>query len=92
MIDPHIADSDKNDELAGDLVTQWNSYGFDSVQTYNYTVLLIFPNKSRSSLNELNIVSSNGSGDCLLWHWRSECELNDKLIKSNKQKDGHQIG
>ena len=33
------------------------SYGFDSVNVYNYTVLLTFPNKS--SLNVLNIVSSN---------------------------------
>ena len=56
-VDPHIAGSDRNDELAGDLVTQWNSYGFDSVNMYNYTVLLTFPNKS--SLNLLNIVSSN---------------------------------
>ena len=62
-VDPHIAGSDKNDELAGDLVTRWNSYGFDSVQTYNYTVLLTFPNKS--SLNVLNIVSSNNSSDVL---------------------------
>ena len=56
-VDPHIAGSDRNDELAGDLVTQWNSYGFDNVNMYNYTVLLTFPNKS--SLNVLNIVSSN---------------------------------
>ena len=56
-VDPHIAGSDRNDELADDLVTQWNSYGFDSVNIYNYTVLLTFPNKS--SLNVLNIVSSN---------------------------------
>ena len=56
-VDPHIAGSDRNDELAHDLVTQWNSYGFDSVNIYNYTVLLTFPNKS--SLNVLNIVSSN---------------------------------
>ena len=57
-MDPHIAGSDRNDELADDLVTQpWNSYGFDSVNVYNYTVLLTFPNKS--SLNVLNIVSSN---------------------------------
>ena len=62
-VDPHIAGSDKNNELAGDLVTRWNSYGFDSVQTYNYTVLLTFPNKS--SLNVLNIVSSNNSSDVL---------------------------
>ena len=40
-----------------DLATWWNSYGFDSVSVYNYTVLLTFPNKS--SLNVLNIVSSN---------------------------------
>ena len=40
-VDPHIAGSDRNDELAGDLVTQWNSYGFDSVQTYNYTVCIV---------------------------------------------------
>ena len=38
-------------------MTQWNSYGFDNVNIYNYTVLLTFPNKS--SLNVLNIVSSN---------------------------------
>ena len=56
-VDPHIAGSDRNDELADDLVTQWKSYGFDSVNIYNYTVLLTFPNKS--SLNVLNIVSSN---------------------------------
>ena len=56
-VDPRIAGSDRNDELADDLVTQWNSYGFDSVNVYNYTVLLTFPNKS--SLNVLNIVSSN---------------------------------
>ena len=56
-MDPHIAGSDRNDELADDLMTQWNSYGFDSVNVYNYTVLLTFPNKS--SLNVLNIVSSN---------------------------------
>ena len=56
-VDPHIAGSDRNDELADDLVTQWNSYGFDNVNIYNYTVLLTFPNKS--SLNVLNIVSSN---------------------------------
>ena len=56
-MDPHIAGSDRNDELAHDLVTQWNSYGFDNVNVYNYTVLLTFPNKS--SLNVLNIVSSN---------------------------------
>ena len=62
-VDPHIAGSDRNDKLAGDLVTQWNSYGFDSVQTYNYTVLLTFPNKS--SLNVLNIVSNNGSANVL---------------------------
>ena len=55
-MDPHIAGSDRNDELADSLVTQWNSYGFDSVNIYNYTVLLTFPNKS--SLNVLNIVSS----------------------------------
>ena len=54
---PHIAGSDQNDELAHNLMTQWNSYGFDSVNMYNYTVLLTFPNKS--SLNVLNIVSSN---------------------------------
>ena len=54
---PHIAGSDRNNELADNLVTQWNSYGFDSVNMYNYTVLLTFPNKS--SLNVLNIVSSN---------------------------------
>ena len=54
---PHIAGSDRNDELANNLVTQWNSYGFDSVNMYNYTVLLTFPNKS--SLNILNIMSSN---------------------------------
>ena len=46
-VDPHIAGSDRNDELAHDLMTQWNSYGFDSVNIYNYTVLLTFPNKSR---------------------------------------------
>ena len=56
-VDPHIAGSDRNDELAGDLVTQWNTYGFDNVNMYNYTVLLTFPNNS--SLNVLNIVSSN---------------------------------
>ena len=38
-------------------MTWWNSYGFDNVKVYNYTVLLTFPNKS--SLNVLNIVSSN---------------------------------
>ena len=56
-VDPHIAGSDQNNELAGDLVTQWKSYGFDSVSVYNYTVLLTFPNQS--SLNVLNIVSSD---------------------------------
>ena len=60
-VDPHIAGSDRNNELADDLVTQWNSYGFDSVKIYNYTVLLTFPN--RSSLNVLNIVSSNDFDD-----------------------------
>ena len=45
-------------------MTQWNSYGFDSVNIYNYTVLLTFPNKS--SLNVLNmIVSSNDLDDVL---------------------------
>ena len=60
-VDPHIAGSDRNNELADDLVAQWNSYGFDSVKIYNYTVLLTFPN--RSSLNVLNIVSSNDFDD-----------------------------
>ena len=60
---PHITGSDRNDELADNLMTQWNSYGFDNVNMYNYTVLLTFPNKS--SLNVLNIVSSDNFDDVL---------------------------
>jgi len=54
---PHIAGSDQNYKLADQLAFQWESYGFDKVEVKNYTVLLTYPN--RSSLNVLNIVSSN---------------------------------
>ena len=72
-MDPHIAGSVRGDELANDLVTHWNSYGFDSVNVYNYIVLLTFPNKS--SLNVLNIVSSNDFNHVLF-------EANTTLEKS----------
>ena len=61
---------------------QWNSYGFDSVQTYNYTVMLTFPNKS--SLNILNIVSNNGSSNVLMLfkqnHWVGHGEGNPDVV------------
>ena len=58
---PHIAGSDQNNKLAEQLQLLWNSYGFDKVEIKNYTVLLTYPNKS--SLNVLNIVSSNDITD-----------------------------
>ena len=55
---PHIAGSDKNNELAQTIYKEWQGYGFDSVELLNYTVLLSYPNSSHP--NSLTLRGSRG--------------------------------
>ena len=43
---PHIAGSDENKNLAYNIFSMWKGYGFDSVEVFNYSVLLSYPNTS----------------------------------------------
>ena len=44
---PHIAGSDRNRDLALLMIyNTWEGYKFDSVEMYNYSVLLSYPNTS----------------------------------------------
>ena len=56
---PHIAGSDRNRDLAMDIYREWKTFGFDSVEVINYTVLLSYPNGDDPS--SLVLKDSNGS-------------------------------
>ncbi|XP_031556216.1 N-acetylated-alpha-linked acidic dipeptidase 2-like isoform X2 [Actinia tenebrosa] len=46
---PHIAASSRNTELANNISSTWKSYGFDTVKTVKYNVLLSFPTKNKTN-------------------------------------------
>ena len=77
---PHIAGSDRNRDLAMDIYREWKTFGFDSVEIINYTVLLSYPNKEDS--NSLLLKDSNGS---VIYdsHIAEEPPLTDNEKKNN---------
>ena len=55
---PHIAGGQVNRELAEMIYRKWQTYNFDSVELFNYSVLLSYPNTSNP--NTLTLRDSNG--------------------------------
>ena len=70
---PHIAGSQRQQDLADDLATRWKSFGFDKVEKPEYKVLLSFPQPEKP--NRVTLVEKGA----VIYDIEGKIKVSDKL-------------